>query len=244
MPIDARPSDAGTTVRFASSTSLYDRKRHYVADKARYYDAARTGPDSAPLARHRWQAEMRAVEAIAASLESPTTILDLPCGTGRFFPIFAAQGHAVIGGDVSRDMLAAIPHARHACGYVRRLRCDAERIPLADNGVDVILAMRFWSFLPDDVRRRTLAEWRRVARIGVYVQVRFRTESDAKPCRSSFQLPEGARPEDPATPEQRANWPTTNDFARMTARAGFTIAETIALDWGPTIDPVILCRLQ
>lgn len=224
--------------------AAYARKHHYVGDKAKHYDAGRIGPQSSPIARHRWNEELRAVESIAATLPHASTILDIPCGTGRFFSIFADHGHQVIGGDVSRDMLDVIPAERSSPADVRPLRADAEQIPLADGSVDIVLAMRFWSFLPDDARRRVLAEWRRVARDGVYVQVRVRTEPDSRPCTSKFQPTNDAPIDDGVTPEQRANWPTAMEFARMTAEAGFAIDATIALDWGPTSDPVIICHLR
>jgi SAM-dependent methyltransferase len=224
--------------------AAYARKHHYVGDKAKHYDAGRIGPQSSPIARHRWHEELRAVESIAAALPHASTILDIPCGTGRFFPILASHGHKVIGGDVSRDMLDAIPAEQAAQTDIRPIRADAEEIPLADGAVDTVLAVRFWSFLPDDARRRVLAEWRRVARHGVYVQVRVRTEPGSRPCVSKFQPTDGAPIDDGVTPEQRANWPTAMEFARMAAEAGFAIDATIALDWGPTSDPVIICHLR
>lgn len=186
---------------------------------------------------------MSAVERIADALPGGTTVLDLPCGTGRFFPIFTRRGHRVFGGDVSRDMLAAVPNSRRGSGGVLRLRCEAERIPLPDQSVDTVLAMRFWSFLPDAVRRQVLAEWRRVARRGVYVQVRFRAEVGAPTCFSRFRSPQSMDVDEGVTPRQRGLWPTLSDFAGMTARAGFAITATIALDWGPVTDPVIICQL-
>ena len=224
----------------------YDRKLHYTADKAKHYDANRTGALSTPLARHRWQEELRVVEAFAESISTTSSVLDLPCGTGRFFPIFASRGHDVIGGDVSGDMLRAIPESHRNLPRVISVRCEVERIPMVDQAVDFVLAMRFWSFLPDEVRRLALAEWRRVARRGVCLQVRFQRDAIASKSnrlndrrRSAEDLPVESIPA-----QQRANWPTQRQFTDMIEASGFELTEMIDLDWGPTDDPVRLCVLR
>ena len=49
----------------------------------------------------------RFVEAVLASCPPDGTILDAPCGTGRYFEIVLAAGRSVVGVDQSAGMLAA-----------------------------------------------------------------------------------------------------------------------------------------
>lgn len=230
----------------APSSTTYDRKHHYTADKAINYDASRSGPLSSPLARRRWNAELDAISSIAKSIPANSTILDLPCGTGRFFPILQAAGHRVIGGDVSRDMLRAMPSSRRSLSDVFSVRCEAERTPLAAKSVDVVLSMRFWSFLPDDVRRLVLAEWRRVARRGIFLQVRLRSdERNAPPMETDpGRVATDESDSEIVDSQQRANWPTNQEFLTMIESAGFRVLDSMTLDWGPTNDPVRIFNLQ
>ncbi len=224
----------------------YDRKHHYTADKAINYDASRSGPLSSPLARRRWKAELDAISSIAKSIPANSTILDLPCGTGRFFPILQAAGHRVIGGDVSGDMLRAIPNSHRSLSNVFSVRCEAERIPVAAESVDVVLSMRFWSFLPNDVRRFVLAEWRRIARRGIFLQVRLRSDERKSPpmeTDSECKATHGSDSEI-VDSQQRANWPTNQEFMSMIESAGFRVTDSMPLDWGTTNDPVRIYNLQ
>ena len=50
-------------------------------------------------------AERRIVEDLLKTLAIAGPILDVPCGAGRFLPIFAAGGREVVGVDASPDML-------------------------------------------------------------------------------------------------------------------------------------------
>jgi cyclopropane fatty-acyl-phospholipid synthase-like methyltransferase len=60
------------------------------------------------------------------------TVLDAPCGTGKYFPLLAAAGHRVAGADQSAGMLAraraghrVLPAAQIAAGSVVCGRFDA-----------------------------------------------------------------------------------------------------------------------
>jgi SAM-dependent methyltransferase len=76
------------------------------------------------------------IVAECLSGREPGVALDAACGTGRYAEFLATRGHQVIGVDSSPDMLA----------YARRRVPDGEfhvaeldRLPLADDSVDVIV---------------------------------------------------------------------------------------------------------
>lgn len=223
----------------------YDRKLYYRGDKASSYDASRIGPRSAPLARFRWHEEMCAIQRIAAAWPRSMTVLDSPCGTGRFLPVMAQHGHRVIGMDISRDMLRATPTARKQ-GGARLLRGDIESLPLQDGAVDMVVAMRVWSFLPDAVRLAALTQWRRIARRAIFLQVRFRCDGiEAPPPEAVTAAATRFTGTDAESihPDQRANWPTPRQFGAMAQQASLTILKFHAIDWGPTNDPVFIVEL-
>ena len=229
------------------TAAAYDRKHYYRGERAATYDASRIGQQSSPLARFRWQQEMRGVEQLAAEWPRGTVVLDSPCGTGRFFPVLARCGHRVVGADISDDMLGAIPPGRRSTEPVHVLRGDIERLPLRDASIDIVLAMRVWSFLSDSARRAALSQWRRIARRNIHLQVRFR-------CVADDSLPVGAitssatqfdgRGCESIDPQQRANWPTRYEFEVMAKAAALQIVKYHPLDWGPTDDPVMIVALD
>jgi cyclopropane fatty-acyl-phospholipid synthase-like methyltransferase len=67
------------------------------------YDAEAATYDVNPYpndTQHAW------VNRLLASIPAGSTVLDAPCGTGRYFPSIAAGGHHVVGIDQSAGMLA------------------------------------------------------------------------------------------------------------------------------------------
>jgi ubiquinone/menaquinone biosynthesis C-methylase UbiE len=94
------------------------------------------------------------------------SIVDLPCGTGRFTGHLARAGYQVVGSDISMEMMqqaAKLPSVQHANikGYVR---ADAEALPFAAKSVDCLLSIRFLFHVDPDTRRRMLREFGRVSR--------------------------------------------------------------------------------
>jgi len=98
----------------------------------------------------------------------PRTILDVPCGTGRFLPLFARQGHATVGVDQSPEMLA---WARQL-GIVPAnplVRADIRSLPFPDRSFDVTVCIRLFQMLTRGQRIEILRELGRVARESVVV---------------------------------------------------------------------------
>lgn len=93
------------------------------------------------------------------------TVLDLPCGTGRFSELVARCGHRLIRADLSYRMVA---HARqlgpseHVLGD---LCCDLANPPMRPASVDIVLVWRLFHHCrtPED-RAIVLEQARRLAR--------------------------------------------------------------------------------
>jgi len=101
------------------------------------------------------------------------SILDLPCGTGRFYSFLSRKGYNIFGADISHEMMMVSKNKNRSYsnhhGYVQ---CDAEHIPFGDGSIDCILSIRFMFHLPPDVRKRVLSEMYRIT--GRWVIVDFR----------------------------------------------------------------------
>jgi len=111
-------------------------------------------------------AERLLVDDLLGRLGVRGLVLDVPCGTGRFVPVFAARACDVLAGDVSTEMLALARRAAAEAGA--RCRClalDARRLPIADAAVDLAFAMRLLHRVREPAERvAVLRELARVSR--------------------------------------------------------------------------------
>ena len=87
------------------------------------------------------------------------TVVDVGCGAGSYVAGAQARGEFYVAGDLSPGMLLALD----AQG-VDRLVLDAQRLPLADETADVILANHMLYHVPN--RERAIGEFERVLKPG------------------------------------------------------------------------------
>lgn len=113
------------------------------------------------------QARREVEELLGRPLRAGDVVLDAGCGTGWLAAGLrrAVPGARVIGCDLSEGMLE---RARQA-GAQPLVRTDAQRLPLGDHTVDVVVTRGVLHHLPDV--GAALAEWRRVLRPGGAVVV-------------------------------------------------------------------------
>ncbi len=103
------------------------------------------------------------------------TVLDLPCGTGRFTGPLVGRGYRVVGADISYEMIRLAQRKKSSYppprGYVQ---AEAERLPFADRSFDCVVSVRFMVDVNLKVRLRILREMRRVSRRWIIVDYRHR----------------------------------------------------------------------
>ena len=105
-----------------------------------------------------------------ALLGPARTILDVPCGTGRFTQFLAAAGLEYTGGDASPAMLS---EARRKHPDALFAVSDLSRLPYPDRSFDVALCIRLMHLVRDrELRASFLRELARVSRVGVIVDFR------------------------------------------------------------------------
>jgi len=111
--------------------------------------------------------EKALLEDALLRLGAVDSVLDCPCGAGRFLPLLAARAPRIGAVDQSAPLVglarAECPGAAFAVG-------DATALPFRDRSFDAVVCMRLLHHFPDgDDRIRILREAARVARRGVVV---------------------------------------------------------------------------
>lgn len=105
----------------------------------------------------------------------PKSILDLPCGTGRFWELLArVPNRFLVAADYSQDMINTALSSRpsHIVERFHVFRTSAFDIDLPDAMVDCIFSMRLLHHIKDkEARSRILNEFRRVSRDTVCISL-------------------------------------------------------------------------
>jgi len=120
------------------------------------------------LGRYTHWREQKVVRRLLERLPEGITVLDCPCGTGRWWPILRSKASSITGVDISEGMLA---YARERADIdksgITLVRGDAESLPLDDNSVDYVFSHALMKHLPIPVQALVLSEFARVSRNGV-----------------------------------------------------------------------------
>ena len=157
-------------------------KQHGYEYKKQFYQSSEVAADydehrfRTPKRQRRNARKWAAIQKALASTSGVKTIVDLPCGTGRFTGHLARAGYQVVGSDISIEMMqqaAKLPAVQHAniAGYVR---ADAEALPFAAKSVDALMSIRFLFHVDPETRRRMLREFGRVSRRWVIADYRHK----------------------------------------------------------------------
>lgn len=103
---------------------------------------------------------------------NPRSILDIPCGTGRFWSLLNTTGaQQLIAADSSGAMLQVAKHYRDADNF-GEINASAFAIPLSNESIDSIFCMRLLHHLGEQSDRYALlTEFHRVCRETVCVSL-------------------------------------------------------------------------
>lgn len=146
-------------------TIEYHAKSSYDYSQANSYEKTRF---SGAMGRYRWKREQDAVGALIACIPKGSTVLDCPCGMGRWWPLLLERADEIIAMDISEGMLEkAAERPEVQSKSVRLMRGNAEEIPLEDGSVDFVFSHALTKHLPWPVQYRVLNEFARVARRGI-----------------------------------------------------------------------------
>ena len=138
-----------------------------------------------------WRDEWLVRHALKVAGE-PGLILDLACGSGRFWPVLAEHiNRVILASDNSQDML---DHARthHPATLLKRIKTfqgSAFSIGLSANAVDCIFCLELFRHVPSsEGRLALLREFHRVSRDTVIVSVNSRTAVDDEFRQAGFKV--------------------------------------------------------
>src|SRR5436190_1611825 len=157
-------------------------KAHGYAYKKQFYQSADVAADydehrfRTPKRQRRNARKWNAIRKALALTTEVKSVVDLPCGTGRFTDNLARAGYEVVGSDISLEMMqqaAKLPSVQHAniAGYVR---ADAEALPLRAKSADRMMSIRFLFHVDAETRRRMLREFGRVSRRWIIADYRHK----------------------------------------------------------------------
>lgn len=121
-----------------------------------------------------WREQQMAAKALALAGQ-PATVLDLPCGTGRFWPLLARQtDRTILAADNSESMLAVAREVNppQLLERISLFQSSAFDIQLDDASVDHVFCMRLLHHItrPED-RLAILKEFHRVTRQTVAISL-------------------------------------------------------------------------
>ncbi|MDS4015196.1 MAG: class I SAM-dependent methyltransferase [Candidatus Accumulibacter sp.] len=106
---------------------------------------------------------------------NPGSILDIPCGTGRFWSMLAQDpGRELLAADYSSGMLEIAGKVRdpEVVRRFRLLQCSAFAITLPDSSVDCVFSIRLMHHIGESTNRiAMLKEFHRVTRDSVIVSL-------------------------------------------------------------------------
>jgi len=131
---------------------------------AAHYEARYRGFVKGVL-KHRWRCAI--LRRAFRDLPAGSSVLDIPCGTGRYTAFLRGQGYPVVGADiapemigVARDRAAADPEGPRP----RWLAANALHLPFPKKSLDACLVVRLFHLIPGDVRPAIYRELARVCR--------------------------------------------------------------------------------
>ncbi len=147
-------------------TSDYRAKHNWQsAKKAAAYKESRD-----PSRYKRAPIEDRILTGWLNQLKRGASVLDCPCGTGRFTSLITGQGFHYTGADISVAMMEEAKKTVADPSTIQFVEADAEKLPFPDNSFDCVVVWRFLKHIADPaVRLKILAEAARVSRDKVLI---------------------------------------------------------------------------
>jgi ubiquinone/menaquinone biosynthesis C-methylase UbiE len=148
--------------------------RKYLGDVATGYDKKREDSD-------KWKIEQRIVEDMLSDLPAGSSVLDCPCGTGRFFKFYHDKGFQILGADLSADMLQVATTKVVDPMMAQFAQCDVRQLPIDDKAVDAAVMVRLTRWLSPEDCQQALRELQRVAKQKIVFTARVANHQAARP---------------------------------------------------------------
>ena len=118
------------------------------------------------LGRFRKNIENKTINEFISILPNGITVLDCPCGNGRWFKTISSVAKKIIALDVSVGMTNYAKN-RVISSEIVVLLGDAEKIDLDDASVDYVFSYALMKHVPHHIQINILKEFNRVSKNGV-----------------------------------------------------------------------------
>lgn len=144
----------------------YGAKSDYQSDQsARTYE--QRSQYRGLVGRRRVAAETNVIGKLVEGIAPGSTVLDCPCGNGRWLAALSARAGRIVARDVSEGMVrAATDRAKGDMVPVDVRLGDAEHLDLEDGAVDYTFSYALMKHLPNEFQARVLREFARVSAKG------------------------------------------------------------------------------
>lgn len=129
----------------------------------------------------KWKAEQTIIEGMLEDLPAGSWILDVPCGTGRFFKFYQEKGFIVRAHDLSPDMIKEATKEVHDSMKFRFSVSDIRNTKLEDKSVDASVMCRITRWLVPEDCQLALKELMRVTRDRIIFTARVRNNPHERP---------------------------------------------------------------
>ena len=155
------PPPPGAAEDTAATDAYIARKAYLDADVVADYERDQF---SGRMGHYWYRREQSGVASVAEMLPPAVTVLDCPCGTGRWWPVLSRRATSIHGVDISPAMLAAARGRADGLALpVTLAEGDAEHLGFDDGSFDVVFSHALTKHLPIPVQYRVLNEFARVA---------------------------------------------------------------------------------
>ena len=146
----------------------------------KFHGAVAQGYDAKREQSPKWLIEQKHIEGFLSDLPDGATVLDVPCGTGRFFDYYNRRNFDVLAMDLSKDMLdIAATKIRDPKKY-QFAQGTICQIPLADKTADASVMCRVTRWLTPDECVQALKEMQRVTKDRIILTARVRNHPHAR----------------------------------------------------------------
>ncbi|MDG1895789.1 MAG: class I SAM-dependent methyltransferase [Fuerstiella sp.] len=121
------------------------------------------------VGNRRVKTETNVIRQLADRIEPGSTLLDCPCGNGRWFEILSKNVTQIRATDVSKGMVEYASRRQLPDTVTVEVGLgDAEKLALADNEVDYTFSYALMKHIPVHIQFNIIKEFARVSRKGVF----------------------------------------------------------------------------
>ena len=115
-----------------------------------------------------YQKEIKIVKKILDKIKPNSIILDVPCGTGRWWKLLIKKAKKIIACDISPGMIKFASQKKNKIkSNIILKKGDAENLQMSNKSVDYSFCFALTKHLPRNIQFKVLSELNRVSRKGI-----------------------------------------------------------------------------